>query len=560
VAVALLCAASSAAVVEYTHSGAGTSPTRQQAAVPVTTPATELAAPDPTSQIHTPPDMPLGADDPCARMVRQPGWAALENQKAGNVGWKPSSESTTTVKAYLGQVSAVCGQTIDLHMSSTAASSTAVVAAYRIGWYGGVGARLVWQSTPLKAAHHATTFSGAPLYMPEAEWPVSLKIKITTAFTPGYYVFEVRPATAAGGGEAIPFVVRDDSGPSRSGTSPLLFQASVLTYQAYNGFGGYSTYEGSHGTTNLSDRSRAASFDRPYQGSGYECPFLYDIPLVTEMEARGFDVDYTTDIDVDQRPSQVAAHKALIVGGHSEYWTERMYDAAVAARDKGTNLAFFGANTVYWHARLDSSPSGPDRRMVVYRFASEDPLAKSDPPEATVEWRQAPLNRPEQALVGADYNSFGTFNGAFRVLDPTSWIFAGTHLEAGDELPNSVNGEFDTVRVGQPATPSDIDVIAAAPVMLMGKPTEATMSYYTASSGAGVFSAGVTYWPCMAQDSCHVPTATSAALAKMTDNVLTAFAAGPAGRQHPSAYLPGPTPDALVSTAKTPQSVAVRAK
>jgi hypothetical protein len=560
VIVALACTAAGTVVVEYGGSGRGSSQAHQQVTVPTSVPPTAAAAAAAhTGPVQMPPDEPMPADAPCARTPRSPGWVSAENRKPGTPGWKPSSEASTKIKGYLGEVSGVCGQSIDLHLSSTGPAAAAVVAAYRVGWYGGVGARLVWTSSPYVPAHHATKLSGAPLYMTETEWPDSVKIKITPDWTPGFYVFEVRASGAHGGGEAIPFVVRDDSGPSHSGTSPLLFQASVLTYQAYNEFGGYSTYHGSHGSTDLADRSRVASFDRPYAGSGYQCPFMYDIPVVSQMESHGFDVDYTTDIDVDERPSQVAAHKALIIGGHSEYWTERMYDAAIAARDKGTNIAFFGANTVYWHARLEPSPSGPDRHMVVYRFASEDPLAKSDPSSTSVEWRQAPLNRPEQALVGADYTSFGVTEGAFRVLDASSWIFAGTHLNESDELTSSVQGEFDTVHPGQPTTPSDIDVIAAAPVMLFGTPTEATMSYYTAPSGAGVFSGGVTYWPCMANASCPVPPATAAALNQMTGNILEAFAAGPAGQQHPSTSKPGPTAAALVSTAKTQQSVAVRA-
>jgi hypothetical protein len=502
--------------------------------------------------------MPMGADAPCARVPRSPGWIAEENQKPGDTHWRPSKEASTTVKGYLGEVSGTCGQTVDLHLSS-AAPGKATVSAYRIGWYGGAGARLVWASGAIPVAHRGSKFSGPPLYMAEADWPTSVRILITAAWTPGYYVFDVRPAGAAGGGEAIPFVVRDDSGPSRSGTSPLLFQASVLTYQAYNGYGGYSTYEGTSALT----RAREASFDRPYQGPGYDCPFLYDIPLAAEIEKRGLDVDYTTDIDVDQRPSQVAAHAALVVGGHSEYWTERMYDAAQAARDSGTNIAFFGANSVYWHTRLEASPQGADRRMAVYRYVDEDPAAKKDLSQATVLWRQAPLNRPEESLVGADFNSYGTRNGAFRILDPDSWILAGTGMTQNQELAESVAGEFDMVRPDEAATPQDIDVIAAAPVLIAGKSSEATMSYYTAPSGAGVFSAGITYWPCMVSDSCTgapVSAATSAVLTKMTDNVLEAFSAGRAGLAHPSQYRPGPTPQALLTTAKTQKSVAVRAK
>ena len=54
------------------------------------------------------------------------------------------------------------------------------------------GARLVWTSPAVPVTHHGYSFTGAPLYMVEAAWPTSLRIKITPDWTPGYYVFHVR--------------------------------------------------------------------------------------------------------------------------------------------------------------------------------------------------------------------------------------------------------------------------------------------------------------------------------------------------------------------------------
>ncbi|MAG29414.1 MAG: hypothetical protein CL908_00810 [Deltaproteobacteria bacterium] len=41
----------------------------------------------------------------------------------------------------------------------------------------------------------------------------------------------------------------------------------------------------------------------------------------------------------------------------------RHADYVYAARRAGVDLAFFGANTVYWRILLTSSPSGPKQRM-----------------------------------------------------------------------------------------------------------------------------------------------------------------------------------------------------
>ena len=85
---------------------------------------------------------------------------------------------------------------------------------------------------------------------------------------------------------------------------------------------------------------------------------------------------------------------------------------ATAARDAGVSLAFFGANDMYWHVRLTSSPLGLDRVVVCYKSATLDPLAASDPGAVTVRWRDAPLNQPEAQLMGEEYG------GAAKVEQP----------------------------------------------------------------------------------------------------------------------------------------------
>lgn len=510
-----------------------------------------------------PPDRVAPSSAPCARVVRPRGWARAENAKPGDSSWRSSYNADTDIVAgYLDRVSAACGDTLELHLSGYVSSAS--VTAYRMGWYGGAGGRVVWSAPHVPVSASPTKNSGPPTYTVEASWPVAERIEVTPAWTPGYYLLVVR-AWPHADGDAIPLIIRDDSagnGGPGTGSSPLLLQASVLTYQAYNNYGRYSLYYGPRDqSAKRWDRSRVASFDRPYNGDGYRAPFLYDIPLAEEAEKLGLDIDYTTDIDVDERPSQVAAHKALLIGGHSEYWTRRMYDAALYARSKGTNIGFFGANEIYWHARLEPGPSGQDRRMAVYRYANEDPLAKSDPSQATVLWDSPQLQMPEDSIVGPAYGELGADGGAFRVLQPGSWIFAGTGVVKGQELKNSLGGEYDTVKNNIAGTPPDIDVIAAVPIVFAGQATMATMSYYTdPSSGAGVFAGGMTYWDCQMARMCGdrpVDPGTARLLAAMTDNVLRAYAEGPAGKRDPSVRQLAPSAQALITTAPAQSDVGI---
>src|SRR5258707_9774658 len=83
-----------------------------------------------------------------------------------------------------------------------------------------------------------------------------------------------------------------------------------------------------------------------------------------------------------------------------------MYDAAEGARDAGVSLGFMGSNPVYWQARYEAASSGVANRVLVSYKTSEapnpvDPITATNPALTTTQWRQPPVNRPEQSLIGA---------------------------------------------------------------------------------------------------------------------------------------------------------------
>lgn len=513
------------------------------------------ASPNTAERVIPPGTMPedrtKAASAPCARVARPDGWVAEENKQTGTGDWRVPERWGAELMGFLDTDSVACGETVKLRLTGP---GPARVTAYRMGWYGGTGGREVWSSGEVASTARPKPTAAAPTYTVEADWPVSLEFTVDQHWPPGYYMLVLR--NRSGSAYGIHLTVRNDAG-----TAPLLFQAANLTAQAYNTYGGYGLYSGPHDTSGArTDRARVASFERPYTGSGYLVPYWYDVPMVQALERTGIDVDYATDIDIDRRPSQLLRHKGLIIGGHNEYWTRRMYDGVEAARDRGVNIAFFGANTVYWHTRLESSPAGSDRRIAVYRKAAEDPLAADDPHQATVTWREAPLNRGEHSLVGATWGGLGVI-GSFRVLDANSWIFAGTGVRDGQVLPTSLGGEYDMALPNDPATPPNLSVIAAAPLRIGPRATMGTITYYTAPSGAGVFSAGTTYWPCQLRGACHempVDPTSRAVLERMTHNIAQAFAKGPAATHHPSTPQPPPSPENLLATAARPEDVGVR--
>src|SRR5438552_1103443 len=121
-----------------------------------------------------------------------------------------------------------------------------------------------------------------------------------------------------------------------------------------------------------------------------------------------------------------------------------------------------------------------------------DPLAGT--PQQTGRFRDSPINRPEEELVGTMYESWMLFGQAWTVLDPGHAMYEGTGLRQGDSIPQLVGYEYD--RTFELDTPSPVEVVARSPLVdAEGKPGYAEATVYTAPSGALVFGAGSIYWP-----------------------------------------------------------------
>jgi len=492
---------------------------------------------------------PIDPADPAAPAWRRPGWIAAENAKPGTQGWQLPDDKAMwdKVRGFASATSVDVGQPVTLFVSSATAWS---VRAFRIGYYGGIGAREVWRSEPKAGVVQPPATVDKATGMREAPWSPSLTAT-TESWPPGMYLLKLE--SADGGSTYVPLVVRDDA--SRAA---LVIQSSVTTWQAYNDWGGANQYSGPGGGAG---RGKVVSFDRPYNGNGSGEFFGREFELAWFAEQHGLDVTYWTDIDLDQRPQLLLQHKGLVSGGHDEYYSPTMAAALASARDQGVNLAFLGANAIYRKIRLEPSPLGPARRQANYRSAAEDPAAKLNPADATVEWRSAPINRPESTIVGNFYEC-NPVKADLVITEPDAWVFAGTGVRKGDRWPDAVGNEYDRVTPGVP-TPPSIQILSESPVTCKGRKSVAHMTWYTTPSGAGVFSAG-TFWliPPL-DDACpNLPAGgPPCQIQKMVLNLLEAISAGPAGRTHPSvnntaAYKITITPMAWPSASTPPTTVA----
>jgi hypothetical protein len=447
-----------------------------------------------------------------------------ENERAGTTRWRIAPGTRKGIADYTDRVSAALGDIVALHVSTKARAFH--MDAYRIGYYSGLGGRLVWRSPAVRGRKQAAPEFLARTNTIEARWPASLRFRVTRAWVPGDYLLKL--VSSSGGESYVPLTIRDDTS-----TAALVIQNAVTTWQAYNRWGGYSLYQGPDGS--FASRSRMVSFDRPYRGGRGAGSFLsMEQPLVALAERDGMDVTYQTDLDLQAHPRRLRQHRALISLGHDEYWSSAMRTAARDARAAGVNLASFGANAMYRHVRFAPSPLGPNRRMICYKVATEDPLYGVDDARVTSNWRDPPVPRPESALLGALYRCADARDAPLVVTTPNAWVYEGTGLGAGDRVPGVVHLEVDDIQPSMP-TPDTVEILARSPVRCSDGSQTSDMTYYTATSGAGVFDAGDQGWmdalrclPASRAPSC------TPAIEQITRNVLAGFGHGPAARLHRS--------------------------
>ncbi|MFD0329782.1 N,N-dimethylformamidase beta subunit family domain-containing protein [Streptacidiphilus monticola] len=324
----------------------------------------------------------------------------------------------------------------------------------------------------------------------------------------------------------------------------------MTTWAAYNKWGGgYNVYGGGYtgykGAGDYNQRSRKASFDRPYDKNGSYFNW-YELPALSLAEQLGIPLAYETDLELSTSPGLFQGARSLFFAGHDEYWTSGMRDNTLRIRGAGTNIALLSSNTAYRHIRLENSSVGRNRVVVVYKNAAEDPMTLTNPAEATQQWRLPPDPRPESSLTGVYYECNPVY-GDFVVTDPHAWMFAGTGVKAGQHFPGLVNVETDRLTAGVPV-PRPIQVVSQSPVtcQIPGAPvkTHSNAAYYTVPSGAGVFATGTMGWSCSlgGATGCRgnsvkakrVPAVSGDFARLVTANVLRVFQQGPAGRVHPA--------------------------
>ncbi len=464
-------------------------------------------------------------------------WVIAQNKLPGTTSWRITTPQTPdAIMGYASRVQAREGQRVTLYVSTVAPSFR--VDAYRMGYYQGKGAHLVWRSKELPGSVQPACPVTPGIYMVSCSWSPAVTFTVTKAWVQGQYLLKL-----VGSGDQQSYVPLTVWDPSSHATYVIM--AGVATWQVFNPFGGYDLYEGQPPGLKgypYPTRSRVVSFDRPYAtdyGNGSASFLGNEYPLIYYAEEHGLNVTYWTDITLAEHGSLLENHRVLISPGHDEEWSLRMRQAVVTARAHGVNLIFFGASPILRKIRYQASPLGPAMEVVNYRDPTADPLYGKDDAEVTQNWwGQAPASAPASEIVGSSYVGFNnTTTFPLVVSDASSWLFRGTGLTDGSQIPGVLGADFNQYLTSRP-NPPGVEIVAHSPVVIGfdGAHLYADTTYYSwRPSGAGVFETGTNNW-ISTLSACPPGTASCPAplIQKITGNLLRVFGAGPAGKTYPS--------------------------
>ncbi|MEU0516475.1 DUF4082 domain-containing protein [Streptosporangium sp. NPDC006007] len=393
---------------------------------------------------------------------------------------------------------------------------------YRIGYYAGMGARKITTVNPsasLPQTQPACVNDAASQMVDCGNWAVSASWAVPADAVSGVYIANLIRQDGTSGASQMIFVVRDDER-----GADILLQTSDATWQAYNTYGGTSLYLSSAPP----GRAYKVSYNRPFTTRGSTCCngsveswfFDSEYPMVRWIEANGYDVSYTTNVDTVTRAAELLEHKIFISSGHDEYWSDEMRTNVTNAGNGGVNLAFFSGNQSFWKTRWENSIDGtgtPYRTLVCYKETLAN--AKIDPnTQWTGTWRDPRFSppsdggRPENGLMGTLFSVNGVVNDAITVpaeygdmrlwrntsiatlpAGQTATFPAGTLGYEWDEAPDNAVTPSGLVRFSK--TPLSVSSYLLDFGSTYGNAVAVhNLTLYKEASGALVFGAGTTQW------------------------------------------------------------------
>lgn len=427
-----------------------------------------------------------------------------ENAKPGAHDWQLTRVRVDAgdfrspwIEGYCSRQSVRAGESLDI-MTSASPARQFRLEIFRLGYYGGRGARKMQELGPFASRTQPTPKPGEK-NLHECQWEPTTKLQIPADWPSGVYLGRMttipEAADEAYWQSYVTFIVRDER------PADILFQCSDNTWQAYNRWpNNFSIYTHPKGTEGpWAD----VSFDRPYGreaqhkgivndpltiGSGEFLPF--EFPLAYWLEQHGYDVSYCSNSDM-LTPDRGLRCKAFLSVGHDEYWDIRQFRSVETMRDAGVNLLFLSGNSVCWVTPFRASSDGRPNR-IIFRggpYGGENEYAQ----ERQKKNGPFPEHGPDEGLLmGARNVSPVNGGGDWICQKPDHWIFEGTGMKKGDSIPGLIGWEYH----GQPATEiPGLEVVGAGTAWVGGtRPQQWAATLYPGPKGNFVFNAATIFW------------------------------------------------------------------
>ncbi|MEW2416608.1 DUF4082 domain-containing protein [Streptomyces sp. NPDC046866] len=416
-----------------------------------------------------PPAAVAGAADPCG-----PGMNAIvcENSKPGTPmsDWfAPSAYGD--IKGFSAQMSVQAGETVQFKIQS---STPYHVSVYRLGHYGGNGARLMSSAAQAAQTYPANFLPGgqprscttkaATGLVDCGNWPVTATWTVPADAVSGVYIANFDQADG-NGVMPYPFVVRNDSS-----HSDIVVQTSDETWQAYNNYGGQDLYDG--GGPAPDGRAYEVSYNRPMDIGGENGIYGSEFQMLSWLERNGYDVSYVSGIDMSTRgATQLQNHKVFMSSGHDEYWTQEQFTNALNARKAGVHQTYFSGNEIFWKTRLAPSIDGANtanRTLVCYKETKLSFPQPNGVPDPSGTWTGTFMDpasaangrpyQPENQLTGTLFSVNGYRSDAITVPGQ----FAKMRLWRNTSVANLTPSQTATFPTGTLGYEWDSDVEDAA--------------------------------------------------------------------------------------------------
>ncbi len=408
-----------------------------------------------------------------------------------------ASYRSSLIEGYCSKQSVKAGEKLEIFVSTKPAARF-TLEVFRLGYYGGAGARLMDALGPFEGKPQVDPVMGENRLM-ECAWESSVSLQIPQDWVSGVYLGRLTTVPEAADKpywqSYVIFIVKDDR------PADILFQCSDNTWQAYNRWpvneSLYTDPRAAHAP------GVSVSFDRPYgsmaqpsivnnlltMGSGEF--MLWEYPLCYWLEEQGYDVTYCANVD-NVEAGNATRCKAMISVGHDEYWDLRQYQNVKQAIGAGTSLLWLSANDVYMVTPFTANAQGVANRRLTRETCYGEFREEEKEAYAKVLGPFERTGPDEREIIGA--RTVVPFNGGgdWTCVLPDHWLFAGTGMKQGDSISGLVGWEFH----GDPDLARDgLQVVAEGNVWAGGtRLGKYAATVFEGPKGNVVFNASTIFW------------------------------------------------------------------